>query len=319
MILDASTVESFERSRRRWAYEREWELNRLSPLAMLHSALDLAVTAHTFEPSEANAHVMRLAGERGVWSLVKNPYEMVRQYAHLAEVLARVLRQPTATPLQVHPAVTVGAHQWQPKSYLADGGLRLMRVVVADRWDDDRQLAELHSWRTVGDVSSTGLPMTLRVLVIGQSRDGKRHSHWTKAQRHPVNKQLRFARKHGKADGFAASWDTIWREQAGISAQVWLEQMARDGVLRELAFDRKVAPADKLQRERVLDDIKRISDELRAQPNHTYPMTRSACDDPIRGACPFQSCCFAPGLHDITPGDTGAFHRRPAQIKILTK
>lgn len=310
MTLDAPTVESFERCRRQWAYQNEFEMIRVTPIGALYRALDHILTADTFQPEAAKSFMMNEAGERGVWTEAANPYGQIKNFAHLAELLARVLRQPSAAPVKLHPVVKVGDHQWHPHSYLTDNGLRLMRIVLCDHWDDDRQLAELHSWRTVGDVSSTGLPMTLRILVIGQSREGRRHSFWTKGQRHPINKQLRFARKHGKADGLSASWETVWREEAGISAQVWLEQMSRDCVLKELAFERQVKVPSKDQRDRVMADILRIAEEMDSvrfekAAKCLPPMTRSACDDPIKGQCPFQCVCFS-GT-ELSPDDTGVF------------
>lgn len=307
MTLDATTVESFERCRRQWAFQRDHEMIRVTPMGTLYRALNLILCAEQAEPNDAALYVMKEAGERGVWTEAANPYQQMKHAAALAEVLARVLRQPSAAPLSTHPPVKVGDHLWQPNSLLTDNGLRLMRIVICDHWDDDRQLAELHSWRTVGDVSTTGLPMTLRILVVGQSREGRRHSFWTKGQSHPINKQLRFQRKHGKADGLSASWETVWREEAGISAQVWLEQMARDGVLKELAFDRQVKVPGPEQRKKVLYDIKNIAESMTSTVG-PYPMTRSACDDPIRGACPFQCVCFAPT--ELSPADTGVFRVR---------
>lgn len=318
MTLDAISVESFERCRRQWAFTQEYEMIRVTPMGTLYKALHLTLTS-PFPLWESQAamiakdSVMHEAGERGVWTNASDPYRQMKHYSALAEVLARILRQPSAEPLEIHPLVKIGDHQWQPQSYLIDGGMRLMRIVICDHWDDDRQLAELHSWRTVGDVSSTGLPMTLRILVIGQSQEGRRHSFWTKGQQHPRNKQLRFTRKHAKSEGFAGSWQTVWREESGISAQVWLEQMARDGVLKELAFNRQVKVPSKEQREKALTDIARIGHEMELvrfeKAAHCLePMTRSACDDPIRGQCPFQCVCFSP--IEISPADTGVFRSK---------
>jgi hypothetical protein len=207
---------------------------------------------------------------------------------------------------------------WQPESYLIDGGLRLMRFVLVDHWDDDRQSAELHSWRTMGDVCVTGLPMTIRVAVIGQSRGGRRLGHWTRARRHPLNKGIRFARKHGKDDGLAGSWAWVWRENSDIGVLPWVEQMSRDGVLTESAFNVNVRVPAENARKRVLEDIERIGEEMEkagrfSSQSHlsfadAFPMTRSACDDPIRGPCPLQCVCYA--TTEITPGETGMFRKR---------
>lgn len=300
MILDADKMESWDSCRRKWKFEKNWELRRVTPIGTLYRALHKALTAKEANPEIAKDYVISEI-ERGVWTLYSKPYDQMKNISFLAELLAKILR-PSGEPWKLHPVL----NDWKPNSYLMADGLRLIRLVICDRWDDDRQSSELHSWRTAGDICVTGLPMTLRVLVIGSNRDGKRHSAWTKAQRHPVNKQLRFARKHSKADGFAGSWDSIWREESGVSAQAWLEQMSRDGVLKELAFDRPVKVPDKYQRERVLSDIQRIREEMEAAKGD-FPMTRSACDNPLRGSCPFQCVCYAPG--EITIEETGVFRK----------
>lgn len=313
MIIDAACMESWEGCRRRWTWQQNHELIRVTPMGALYRAIDQYLTADKVEPDVIKAWIMTEAGERGIWSKRQDTYDMMTNYAHLAECVARILRQPSAGPIEKHRPIEIAKRmEWQPNSYLIDNGLRIMRVVLVDHWDEDRQASELHSWRTVGDVCTTELPMTLRVIVIGHNREGRRHSAWTKGQQHPVNRQLRFARKHGKADGLAASWKTVWREECGINAQAWLEQMSRDGVLRELAFDRPVKVPGPIQRQRVIDDISAAYREMLnyvGASGSVLPRTRSACHSHGE-ECAFQCCCFAPGLHEIEPLDTGVFRRR---------
>lgn len=315
MILNATRCESWDRCRRQWAYLEDWEMIRVTPLGSVYRALHAALQATDYPgPQFAREHVMREAAERGVWTARHDPYDQMVHHAHLAECLARVLRQPSDESRESDRAYDVGSHIWQLASYPVDGGLRLMRFLLVDHWDDDRQSAELHSWRTMGDVCVTGLPMTIRVAVIGQSRGGRRLGHWTRARRHPLNKGIRFARKHGKDDGLAGSWAWVWRETSDIGVLPWVEQMSRDGVLTESAFNVQVRVPAEGARQRVLEDIERIGAEMerheRADKHFSiqYPMTRSACDDPIRGPCPLQCVCYAPT--EITPGETGMFRKR---------
>lgn len=312
MILSAPVLESRDRCHRQWAYTRAWEMIRVKPLEAVYLALGRALTATDYTgPQVARQAVMDLAGERGVWTDRGDPYDVMVHHAYLAEAIARVLRQPSDGPLERHKGVKIGGHAWQPESYLVGGGTKLMRVVLADHWDDDRQLAECHSWRTMGDVCVTGLPMTMRVVVIGGMRNGKRHGHWTKARQHPQNRGLRFQRKHDKADGFTASWKTVYRENCNVGVEAWVEQMARDGVLREVAFSVNVRVPGEYARKRVLEDIERIGDwmeENKEVDGGGLPMNRSACDSPIHGPCPLQCVCYA--QMEIEPGDTGVFRRR---------
>jgi hypothetical protein len=315
--MSASSFIDWDRCRRKWTWQwrDRWHLQPVSPLGAVYSALHKAVTSASADysgPHQVRQMVMDMAGERGVWTEQEKKYDLMVHHAYLAEVLARVLRQPSGEARQVHPRVGLGVGEWWPEAYLDPSGMRLLRFVLVDHWDDDRQLAECHSWRTIGDVCVTGMPMTLQVLVIGQSRSGRRYGHWTRARQHPLNKGIRFARKTGKGEGLAESWKTVWREEIGVKADSWVEQMARDGVLREAAFNVEVRVPEKWARERVLEDVKRIGaeiEELREKRKYGLPpMTRSACDDVIQGPCPFQSVCYA--AMEIGPGETGLFRQR---------
>lgn len=334
MILDANSVQSWERCRRQWAFGRQYEMVRIRPLGAVYRVLREYLTIplpkpgeKPLEPSWCRERVIQLAGERGVWTDQSHPYDQMQHYAHMAEVIARVLRQPSAGPLVVHPPVPLGnaaylsaswdGDSWQPSSYLVDGGQRLMRFVLVSGWDDDRQLGELHSWPVIGDVCVTRLSMTLRVIVIGQSRSGRRYGHWTRARQHPSNKALRFARRVG-SEGFSENWPVVWRENSRVNSQSWVEMMARDGVLSECAFSVNVRVPNEYQRGKVLEDLARIAGEMEREKSKSgadFPMTRSACDDPIRGACPYQGVCFAPT--EIEPGATGLFQTRSDHAKEL--
>lgn len=313
--LSAARMELWDRCRRAAAFALDWEPVRVTPLGAVYTSLRTILTADQYNgPGMARETVMQLASERGVQTDRPDPYDMIVHHAHLAEVLARALRQPSQEAVQVHPVVKVGSTGlvWQPEGYLVDGGTRLMRVVLVDDWTDDRQMAELHAWRTVGDVCLTGLPMVLRVLVIGASRNGRRHGYWTKARQHPYDKSLRFKRKEHVQEEFSESWHTVWRENTKVDADHWIEQMSRDNVLREVAFTRNVMVPNQRARDMVVEDVTRIGTEIEtAKKNHSqFPMTRSSCDmaGPGRGPCLYQSTCYSP--IEIDPGQTGLFRRR---------
>lgn len=307
--MSAPMLESWDRCRRLWQFQEHWHPIKVTPLGSVYQALrevvEMPVQAYT-GPQMARERVMELAGERGVQTGQANPYDVMLHHAHLAEVLARLLRQPQQDRLErfTHPN---RQYDYLPESYLIDGGVRLMRFVLADHWDDNRLQAELHSWRTIGDVCVTGLPMGLRVFVIGNSLSGKRYGHFTRAKQHPYDKSVRFARRQHKGQGFSDTWLTVWRENTQVAAEPWIAQMARDGVLVECCHEVKVRVPGKLQRDRVLDDIARIAEEMERSKRETgmFPMTRSACDMTGRGPCLYQCICYAPA--DITPGESGLF------------
>src|SRR5439155_11122738 len=146
------------------------------------------------------------------------------------------------------------AKRWKASRGIgADIGQRLERFVLVDHWDDDRQIRELHSWRTIGDVCAYNLPMTIRVLVIGAHRFGRRHGHWSKAHQHPYARKIMFRRKGdprmGQAgEGWGTNWKQVWREDLRqVEAKDWLLGMARDKVLPEVAFERHVRVPEERQ------------------------------------------------------------------------
>jgi hypothetical protein len=324
MILDAPTVESFERCRRKWAFQQTYEMVRVRPLGAVYRALreylaiPLPKPGETpLEPSWARERVIQIASQRGIWTDHHDPYSIAVHHSAMAEVIARVLRQPSAEASTVHPVVklltgkgSIDPASWQPQSYLVDGGQRLQRFVLTGSWDDDRQLGELHSWSVLGDVCVTRLPMTLRVIVIGQARSGRRYGHWTRARQHPSNKAIRFARRTS-SEGFGENWPSVWRENSRVDSQSWVQLMARDSVLSEVAFSINVKVPSEYQRAKVLEDLARIASEMergKGKSGADFPMTRSACDDPIRGPCPWQSVCFAP--MDVNVEECGLFQLR---------
>src|SRR5579864_2997939 len=101
-----------------------WRPNRVTPLGAVYSALDLVLTADPYPgPQLAREHVMQLAGERGVHTEREDPYDLMTHYAHLAEVIARTVRQPSSGALNHHPGVKLGSTglEWQPRAYLIEG------------------------------------------------------------------------------------------------------------------------------------------------------------------------------------------------------
>lgn len=314
-MLSASEMETWDRCRRAWQFSEEYRPLRVTPLGATYAALRHVLELPTEEytgPHLAREYVMEQASTRGVQTNRDDPYDLAVHYGHLAEVLARAMRQPKADPLQIHKKMRghdwSPVESWEPQSYLIDGGIRLMRFALVDRWDDNRALAELHSWRTLGDICVTGLPMTLRVLVIGHQHAGRRQSPWTRAKQHPYTKQIRHRSRTRPTEELKGQWRNVYREDTVIGPDAWVESMARDGVLRECAFDVRVRVPDAYQRERVLEDVQRVGKEMAWHTMEQFPMTRSACDDPVKGPCIFQAVCWA--ATEITPTETGMFERK---------
>jgi hypothetical protein len=180
---------------------------------------------------------------------------------------------------------------WTPSALLSPDGSHLRRVALVSNWSDDRHYSEARSWFSLGEVCAYGLPMQQVVIVLGQSRDGRRHSHWTKGLLHPANKKLRFRKKTNIAAGFKDTWHQVWREDRDeIATKDWISAMIEDDVLRDICFNVSIPVPEKAARQRILDLAARKLDRLSALkvlPDQNL----STCDWPR--VCAFRNNCHS--------------------------
>jgi hypothetical protein len=296
MILDSQTFDTFDRCERRMAFERTHELRSISTLGLLYAAVEGSMTTSDAIQGSKDAlmeRTSRLAVNAGDLS----PISAARHVESVAEVIALALRSRLG--LAKRPkSVKVGEHDWQPNVFECKGELH--RIILTSHIDDDSLRSFAHSWGTIGELAALERSITLTVVTIGTQRDGRRHSHWAKAFQHPIQRNLRFAPRKKDA-GFTENWKTVWREQSGTSAQVWLDQMRNDEVIDGLIQSRRIAYRGEDER---MMQAKRDMLVLAARmqdSNVDAPMRRSSCDEIGRGACPWQSCCYSPT--PVTPGD----------------
>ena len=183
---------------------------------------------------------------------------------------------------------------WSTALYGSGQGLP-RRVVLVDRWSDDRRLAEVRSWRTLGECAVMNTPILLTAVTIGASKDGRRHSAWTKCYRHPKNRNYRFKRRTATED-FSATWAPVWRENTDIPTAEWLKKMQNDGCMGDVLDTITVQPPPR--REAFVKEIMRASEEMR-NASGTPPMRLTGCSPVGYSACPFQDVCF--GKKEPTP------------------
>jgi hypothetical protein len=172
-------------------------------------------------------------------------------------------------------------------------GDKLRRLVLVSNWTDDRHYSECRSWWTLGEMAAYGLPMQLIVLVIGNQRNGRRHSHWTKALRHVSGHfDVRFRRRVGNTSGgFKDSWTEIWREDhEEISREKWLNSMLKDDVMRDVCLKVDMPALPLAQRRYFLDLADRKMDIIRAMKEKP-PVQLTGCDWPVK--CSFLKCCHS--------------------------
>lgn len=289
MILEARLFDTFDRCSRRMGLEKTHEPRSISPLGLLYAGVEGGLlTGKTLDA------IRSITAHKDVTTTDLAAMSVVRHVGWMAEVISLALRRKLG-PMTRPAEVDLGPHRWSSNLFETAKG-DLHRVVLVSYLDDDALRSFAHAWGTVGELAALGRPLTLTAVVIGASRGGRRHSHWSKAFQHPIQKScLRFGRrKGGKAEGFTDAWREVWREMTDIPANVWLDKMVADDVVGDLIQSRQIAYREDDQRivKAKADMFTIIPAIEKASPDD--PMRRHSCDDVMRGQCPWAYYCWAP-------------------------
>lgn len=282
----------YESCHRREFYSRDYETFRWPDTRFLQEALRRSLTSIRTDHGEmAGEEVMGFV--RDIEIETKSPHTMYQEAMHLArlaDILSCALRRPGTGPWRVPEPVDVGSYLWRSGALLAPSGDELRRIVMVSSWSDERHYSECRSWLSLGECAAFNLPMRMAVCVIGQKRDGKRHSHLTKGYLHPFSHKVRFRKKHNVAEGFKDSWLLRWREDdKDISTEEWLQAMATDGVMKDVCFSVEIPVPEPEVRKRVLDLAVQSLDKMVAT-TELPPEQLTGCFWPVR--CPFVGPCM---------------------------
>lgn len=298
MILTARDLDAFDRCPRRFAFEQQFSPRTISPLGLLYAAVEASLTAN--DPSQGSKDaILDVTSRLEVASNDLSPLSTVHHVEMLSEIISIALRARYGRAKRI-PDVALDAHQWRSNLFELKSG-DLHRIILTSDLNDDSLRSFAHSWLTIGELAALERPLTLTVIIIGASRGGRRHSPWTKAFQHPIQKSaLRFKRKKAE-EGFTDKWKEVWREQTEIKAETWLERMKTDDVFDDLIASRGVRfrgdDNRMIQARREMIEIADLISTARTDA----PMRRSSCDEIGRGACPFQNVCYHP--NPVTPAD----------------
>lgn len=291
----ASLLTSFEVCPRK-AYWNDWSLPKLSSKTMLSKGLSAGLIAPVSSGEQgtsfgevSGSEILQLAADCGLDTPQSDVYSAVIHLATLSDVLVSAVRKPDDEAWLVPDPV----QNWTSECFLSPDGLNLRRIVLVSHWSDQRHYAECKSWYTLGEMVHYKLPMQMVVLVIGQERNGKRHTPWTQGFLHPQNHQLRF-RKRSKGyreagNVFNDKWEKIWREDHDeISGEKWLQAMLTDDILRDVCFKVDVPLPEELMCQKIRDMAARKLERL--QNMKELPESQlTGCDWPI--PCLFRRCC----------------------------
>ena len=305
MILSAARYDVHDRCPRRYALERTHEPRSISGLGLMYAGVEGGVVAP--DPGEGAKDAVRaVTAVKDVDAGPLAAISAVRHVGLMAEVIALALRRKLGPMARLDP-VPMGKHQWHSGLFETRSAI-LHRFVLVSHIDDDVLRGFAHSWGTVGELAALGRDVTLTFIAIGAQRGGRRHGAWSKCFQHPVQKtMLRFGRRKG-SNGFTDGWKEIWREQTDITAPRWLDQMQADDVLGDLIQSRTVPyRKDDARIAQAKSDMLTILPAMESASVDS-PMRRSSCDDPIKGACPWQPLCWSPT--EVELGDLGHLYMR---------
>jgi hypothetical protein len=301
-VSTADLLTQYETCDRKGYWAQSWQRRRLTANQMLYRAIQAGVTETEREDFGvvAGETVMDLAADPGM-EMPNSHYlhASVIHHAALADTLTSALRRPEDAAWLLPEPTTLRGAPWSSSAFLDPKGTKLRQVVLATSWSDARHYREIRSWRSIGEVAAYRLPMQMAILILGQHRDGRRSSPWTKGFLHPQNHGLRF-RKKAKASSevFSEKWEQVWREDRGeIDNRTWLQAMLADDILRDVCFKIELPVPAKSELGRIGDMAARKLDRL-AKTKGLPEASLSVCDLP---PCPFRGCCWSEVPYDPSP------------------
>lgn len=283
-----------ERCRRLGFWSLDWTRSKMYDVQFLERALRVGLTTPRSDFGEAAGEALiETLSRRELETSAHDVYSTGIHLASLADILSTALRKSADKPWRVPDPVAIGKHAWRSSAFLDPAGMFLRRVVLVSNWNDERHYQECRTWSSLGEVCIHNAPLQMVVAVIGQSRNGKRHSYWTHGIRHPFSKKLRFRRRNFVGEGFKDTWREVWREDDDtFPTTEWLDAMQADGVLQDVCFRVDVEVPKEEIRKRILDLAEKKLDRI---------MTTQEVPEPSLSVCSFPRPC--PFLNPCSRGD----------------
>jgi len=304
--VDAASIIDFQTCKRRFILNHEWRLARFRPKTLFDLLLRRGILQLTKQvdiaqvASDAKSTFLLRAADPGLDIIGKDPYQASKGWTSLLEsVLHGVSRTVLPVLHDPAPAKLTSSIDWRFLSWADDSGT-LHRWVTAESWDSDTLSRELHSWRTFGDLVMSGCPMVLHAIVLGQNRNGRFLSPWTRTYVHPAMSNLRWR--------WTKPEDTTWKpvqllDQNRLDVSEWIDQAWAQGAIQPLLQDQQVElPPDSVCRDTKYQISREASDMMRLlEERRSYlaePMSRGSCD--LYSPCHFQPVCHTPEPVDLT-------------------
>jgi hypothetical protein len=297
--VDAASLNDFQVCKRRFILNSEWRLARYRPkllfdLLLRRGILQLTKQADVAQvASAAKSTFLQRAADPGLDIIGKDPYQAAKGWTSLLESALHGVSRTTLPVLHdPAPVQLTSSIDWRFLSWADDAGM-LHRWITVESWDSDTLLRELHSWRTFGDLVMSGCPLVLHVIVLGQQRNGRFMSPWTRTYVHPAMPSLRWR--------WTKPEDTSWKpvqllDQKRLDVTEWIDQAWSQQAIQPLLQDQQVEmPPESVCRDTKYQIAREASDMFRLVNERTSylaePMSRGSCD--LYSPCHFQSVCHS--------------------------
>ena len=161
----------------------------------LYVALDAGLRAEKDPERVAENELLSIAANPGLDIVGHDVYAVAMHHAKLAGIIAAALRSAWKAPWLPVENDLIDIVEWSSACY-ETGDKCIRRIALVDNWSDSRRQQEVHGWRTLGEVCALNRTILVTAVTIGQSREKRRHSAWTRCYRHPRNiGTFRFQRK----------------------------------------------------------------------------------------------------------------------------
>lgn len=269
---------------------------RWHPKSLFDSVMRKAVFAISsgvsFEDVSCSARTQFLDAARSPGLSVENcdVYTLSMDYCSIITNAIYALQRIAMPVLAAAAPVDIAEGvQWKFLSPVDDSDT-FHRWIFVDSWDDERFTSELHSWYTFGDIAAAQSPMQLHVIEIGQRRNGRMVSPWSRAHIHPIIAgRFRFTDVKGK------EWKPMFFADNRISSEEWVGQMEREGITESLIHHVSIAQPKQKHVEDFKRQVLRELSEMQivnetVSDDMELPMSRGSCDFPR--PCPFLEVCY---------------------------
>lgn len=301
VILDASSLTTWQRGRRRWALERRYYPVKWHPKSLLDACLRHAIfhtssekKSSTEAAQDAVNRYLALAADPGLDIVSGDPYTIAMDYCAMIRTIMEYIGRLTLLVLgEPKPVPILPDLTWKPIAF-QDESHTLHRWITVDAWDEDAIAREIHSWFVFGDVAACQAPMMIHPIIIGQIRNGRRASPWARAYKHPAIANVhRFQKTDGShLDG---DWKPIYfADNRDNDPKTWVDLMLGDKLMLV-----KHVPINMPAQEHIDSFHAEVIEEAQAMRGYLdrnpleIPMCRVSCDGPR--PCAFQEVCYRTG------------------------